>query len=317
MKNKNKLNVYWIIACMILMCFPLSIHASETGTIEVDNQLKEDVGVIHVELFKVADMVQGSLHTTSEFQSQPLSMSDLETSSAQEQKASFYISLIEENQIQPVRSATCDAKGMVKFEQVEDGIYLLRQYQTSSQQRFHAKPFFVQMPMYVNGNVQYHVVTHPKVVIDQSSERSITVVKQWKDNNDQYKKRPTSISVGLFKNDTLLHEVTLDALNNWSYEWNQLDVDAHYRVEELQVPKEYRMSVMNMDDHYTIINQLVIQRDDITHGFVDIVTGNHGSIHSVITGDETAVVRYLMLFGGSLACISVYVLYKRKENKKS
>ena len=58
--------------------------------------------------------------------------------------------------------------------------------------------------------------THIPATIDLSLE------KTWKDNNDQDGKRPESITVRLFANDTLKEVVTVSASDNWKYTFTGL-----------------------------------------------------------------------------------------------
>lgn len=307
MKNRKILNLIWITACILALWSPLKLHAKQTGVIVVENHLTTDVGTLHVELFKVADVHSGQLQSVPAFANDPLTTQDLETATASEAKAKQYAVMIEDQKLQPTMQKEADQQGTALFDTVEEGIYLIRQVQDPNETVFQSIPFFVQMPMKnKDGVVDYHVVTQPKNTIDTpSGKRSVSVVKKWKDNNDQYHKRPETITVGLYENEKLLEQVSIGAINNWSWEWTDLKEQGVYRVAELQVPDSYKMSAVQHEDSFTITNQLVIHRDDIIHGIIDI-----------ITGDSTAVVRYIILFAASFGGIVLYLRHGRKHKIK-
>jgi len=78
---------------------------------------------------------------------------------------------------------------------------------------------------------------------------SITVSKSWSDADNQDGIRPTSVTVQLKANGTAQgDEITLNAGNNWTYTWSDLDKKADgavisYTVEETNVPTGYTAAV--------------------------------------------------------------------------
>ncbi|ETD04220.1 hypothetical protein N568_0109120 [Lactococcus garvieae TRF1] len=80
--------------------------------------------------------------------------------------------------------------------------------------------------------------------------------KIWKDNNDQKKKRPTSITINLLANNKIIAQKKVTALENWKYEFIDLPVmdkgkQINYRITEDKVPG-YRTSV----EKFNIINTI-------------------------------------------------------------
>lgn len=77
------------------------------------------------------------------------------------------------------------------------------------------------------------------------AKTSISVEKIWDDANDQDGKRPASIQVQLYADDTAKGApITLDSTNNWRYTWNELAQksggnDIRYEVKEVSVPAGY------------------------------------------------------------------------------
>src|SRR5699024_7027151 len=89
-------------------------------------------------------------------------------------------------------------------------------------------------------------------------QTSVTVTKGWEDANNQDGKRPESIDVQLTADGEEIRDPqTLSEENNWTYTWEELDLNADgepidYSVEEVNVPEGYT-SLINDADHGTII----------------------------------------------------------------
>ena len=90
---------------------------------------------------------------------------------------------------------------------------------------------------------------------------SVTVTKDWEDQNDQDGKRPDGVKVQLYANGTASGDpVTLTASGKWTYTWEGLAEKSagkaiQYTVQEVTVPDGYSSSVSgNVRDGFTIIN---------------------------------------------------------------
>ena len=70
-----------------------------------------------------------------------------------------------------------------------------------------------------------YTMTQSGNVITNTSENvtSSTVTKVWKDNNNAYNTRPTSVNVQLLRNGTVIKTVTLQASSNWKHTENELE----------------------------------------------------------------------------------------------
>ena len=96
---------------------------------------------------------------------------------------------------------------------------------------------FKNLPKYANGQLISYTVTEDAVpeytaeisgttIINkyQPGKTSISVIKAWEDGNNQDGKRPTDIKVQLYADGSKQgEEITLNAGNQWSYTWSDLD----------------------------------------------------------------------------------------------
>lgn len=85
---------------------------------------------------------------------------------------------------------------------------------------------------------------------------SLTVIKEWDDNNNTTD-RPYFVKVQLYKDNMPFGEpVVLNEENNWQYTFKDLDENAKWTVDEIDVPDNYKKSVKNDGNTWTITNKL-------------------------------------------------------------
>ncbi|MGN0055997.1 MAG: Cna B-type domain-containing protein, partial [Atopobiaceae bacterium] len=85
------------------------------------------------------------------------------------------------------------------------------------------------------GSAVYNVVVSAKMTSRQSQKQR--VVKLWKGDSSS---RPESVKVQIMNGTQTYQTVTLDASNNWSYEWQG---QGDWSVRELGVPSGYSSQV--------------------------------------------------------------------------
>lgn len=267
---------------MFLATLSMPITATESGSITVINKTHDGelLADINVKLYKVADFTDGSrtkIKMTSEFSDFDLNVQDILTSMEAEDAAKSCSEFINANSLAPIQEAKTDIDGKTIFTGIDDGIYLIVQNQTDPKDyEFTSTPFFVQVPYTdKDGKVIYQVTTQPKNdIIYPSNDLEVSVVKLWKDNNNRDHTRPDSIEVGLYGDGELVDTVSLSDINNWSNIWDGLSKDVVWDVQELEIPDSYRMTVENNQNQFIITNQLVVHRQNITHGAIETVKGN-------------------------------------------
>ncbi len=82
---------------------------------------------------------------------------------------------------------------------------------------------------------------------------TLTVNKVWK--NDKTSSRPKYVNVQLYRNGTAYGElVRLDASNNWTYTWKELDASYKWTVNEPNVPTGYVKTSKTNGNTWTITN---------------------------------------------------------------
>ncbi|NLB89917.1 MAG: Cna B-type domain-containing protein, partial [Clostridiales bacterium] len=136
-------------------------------------------------------------------------------------------------------------------------------------------------------------------------DTGFTVHKVWEDGGNNGKTRPQNIQVQLYANNLPYGEIaSLFSGNNWTYTWNNLPFqtvdgkEVNYHVQEVVVPKDYRVSYQQKSSgQTTIVNTLL---SDVPK-----------------TGDEgREILLYTTLGLLALAGISLSVVLKKKAAKK-
>jgi len=92
-------------------------------------------------------------------------------------------------------------------------------------------------------------------VVPPTKNKTMTVTKLWNDDNNQDKLRPESIKVQLFANGQMTGDpVTLNADNQWTHSWNNLDQDINYTVKEIDTNDGYTATTLTNGNKITITN---------------------------------------------------------------
>lgn len=142
-----------------------------------------------------------------------------------------------------------DKNGMVKFNNLELGLYLIKQ--TNKLEGYSSfLPFLIMIPEYVDDEWNYDIEATPKTDIIKLMD--ITVRKEW--NISSNKMIPEEIEVQLVRGSQVIDTVKLNKDNGWKYTWKELEVSDEYRVLEINVPDGYTASYRNEDGVFIIVN---------------------------------------------------------------
>lgn len=91
---------------------------------------------------------------------------------------------------------------------------------------------------------------------DHDSGYNVTVKKVWKDGNS--KSRPDSVKITLLRKGKIVDTVILSEKNNWRHTWRDLDYRSGWEVEEINVPKGYKVSYEAKERSFIVTNSAVL-----------------------------------------------------------
>lgn len=91
---------------------------------------------------------------------------------------------------------------------------------------------------------------------DVDDSYQLTVKKVWQDGNSN--SRPDSAKVKLLRKGKTIDTVSLSEKNNWRYTWRDLEYRSGWEVEEVNVPKGYKVSYDSKERSFIITNTAVL-----------------------------------------------------------
>lgn len=256
MKKRHLLSAAAAVLLTLALC--LTAFAAEdtvidweaTGSIALtlaDSYDQTPVEGAEITLYKVADAgSENSLLTftfTGEFADCGLSLEDLNDEALPEKLAAFAA----EKKLTGVTETT-GKDGKLTFREVPLGFYVL--VQTGGAEGYSVcMPFTVAVPTSGSAQWIYDIEASPKTGIVKLTE--LTVKKAWAGSG----KHPESVTVQLKRNGEAFGDaVTLNAENDWTYTWKELEARESWSVEEVAVPEGYKATYETKDTVVTITN---------------------------------------------------------------
>lgn len=262
MKAKKLTSVVAILMMFVLCVLPLTLTATallnKNGSITLnltDSENEKSLANVPFRLYFIANAYESGNGIRYElippFDEANVDTDDLQDSSLPVHLAHFAIS---ENQ--PYTEKTTDEKGVLVFENLTPGLYLVVPLQ-NEEDRCIVSPFLVSVPNYdsKNGTWEYDIDASPKILDgngkEDGSETYISVVKKW----DTEKAHPESITVVLLRDFQEYKKIELNAENNWHYRFDNLPENHIWNVVEENVPDGYTVYYETSSNTVTIINK--------------------------------------------------------------
>lgn len=156
--------------------------------------------------------------------------------------------------VEPDAAATSRDDGLVVFDGIEPGLYLVSGAPVEILPwAYTFTPFMVSIPTRdVNDEWLYDVFSDVKLE-KQPAQTDIEVVKVWDDQGHE-SDRPNTIYVDLYRDGEQIDVAMLHAGNSWSHTFKNLPAAHEYTVKEREVPYWYTVS-------YEVINGVLVVRN--------------------------------------------------------
>ena len=248
-----------IVFCiLLLLSATLPVFAAETGSITVlfQHQNQPVVGAAF-KIYKAAEWDGSGYALIDSFSDYAVKMADDADSEEWKTIASTLTAYAERDEIVPFTAGVTNEDGKLSFEGLSNGLYLLvGSPAESGEQRLFTQPMLVTVPYTTtSGEKDYEVETEPKFEARKITEDTVTrrALKIWKDEGNE-EKRPQNITVQLLCDGKIYDEQVLDAANNWSYTWEDLDAAHDWQLAEKQVPDDYTVTITQQDITFTVTN---------------------------------------------------------------
>lgn len=233
------------------------------------------------DIYKVADFGPNNTYLpVNEFAGYNVNLNGLTTSEIVS-AAEVLEAYVHVDRLKPLSSGVTDSSGIVEFENLSYGLYLLSGSDVTINGTYYLPaPSLVRL--YDAGdeegiNWSYNVTTLPKLgvlgVNDRIFHYAGTVKKIWENDNEEM--RPESITVILTKDGVEFSKAVLSDANNWTYTWDHLS-------------SKYNWTVIEEDrfDNYTVSyseNNINVNPDNPKEHDIEFIIVNKGNLTAVST----------------------------------
>lgn len=224
--------------------------------------------------------------------------------------------------VDPVADGSTDSDGVVRFDKLTDGVYLAISPLSALPKAVYSAQL-ISIPSKINPttaeNRDVEITAKGNA---WNGEDPIHVKKVWEDGDSA--NRPKSIEVTLYyqygedESFEPYETVTLNAANNWSYEWTQLPESMDYVVRETNVPEGYSMSmtvdrVSDTTSYWTFTNTADDQDKPGTPGTPGKPSSQSNPVNPAFTGSNIALIVFIA--AGALGLGVILMVEVRKMRK--
>lgn len=259
------------ICLFLALLFLPTVSASAAGSIDMNSALSLTISYVdgatpisgaEFSVYKIADAeATGELSVNAAFKGygvEGLINDDASWSIL----ASTLESFVLKDGVSPLYTGTTDADGKLIFppegKELTPGLYLIVGARHELNGNYYdPAPFVVMLPAYDSGSDAwlYDVTANVKFDRVPADTESVArkVIKVWDDKGAE-NSRPKEIKVSLLRDGEVYETVTLNAENNWRYEWTALDASFSWRVCEDSVPDGYTSTVTQEGTTFIVTN---------------------------------------------------------------
>lgn len=271
MKNKIERFVSVFLCAVCILAF-----SSVAGTVFAKDKLSltlefiddgEPISGAEFELYYIAGIDEnGKFSLTDEFSGYPVDISGADAD-ALKSAAQTLAGYIKRDKLTPIDSGTTNENGLLVFptgeNNLENGLYLVigKSFKKDGY-TYKTEPVLVALPCYnsESGSYVFDVTVDVKHSKDKNNGETTErkVIKLWK--NDKGIKRPKCVTVDLLKDGDVYDTVSLNAENNWKYEWKNLPkydndgLEIDWEAVEREI-NDYIVSVSYDENIITLTNE--------------------------------------------------------------
>lgn len=271
------------------MDFDISAKGSAKITIKYSEE--EAISGAKVDLYKVADLIvneNGNIEYkyVDELSGEVFKLTDLtnveknDSSEDEYKKSAEAAKKIDFSKLEAIKTGVTDSNGIVEFNDLELGLYLVNQSNTVEHYT-KIDPYLFTVPGYTDNEWIYDIESLPKPTIEKLDD--LTITKVW--NNNTNEALPESITVNIYNASELFKTVEITANNNWTITLKNVPYSTDYSVKEENIPSGYNAAYKKDAMNFTIINTNKLPQ----------------------TGAFTFIIPIFVLVGITLASIGLYL----------
>ena len=255
------------ILCLAALCpaaLATSLDPNADASLTLHYQ-KNGLGFenLDIGIYRVAEAAaNGEFSLIAPFDSYPVSIHGITAQEQWHRVAQTLWSYIVANGVEPDREGLTDENGTVRFENLQTGLYFVREVVVD---HITGTYIFNQFMVYVptpnmDGTYTYHVEANPKCT-SFVPRTSYSVTKLWQDAGHQ-NLRPKAVTVEIYKDGVLQETQQLTPENNWTYTWEvSPEEPGSWTVVEKDVPDIYKVTIQESNGSFSIINTYSVPPD--------------------------------------------------------
>jgi hypothetical protein len=227
------------------------------------------------DLYRIADIASdGSFSLTGQFSSYPVNLNDLNTSATMA-LAETLETFAETDNITPLLSGIVNSEGIVKFDGLSYGLYLICSVPMEiGGTGYVPTPSLITIDKSLGGEAtfNYNVYTKPKIKVldDYDTNYKFTAIAKLFWEKDNPETRPKSVNITLTRDGVTYKTTVLNESNNWTVKWIDLNSKYKWNVVEDVVPEGYTVTYVQNDIN---IDSLDPEQHDIE--FIITNTGSY------------------------------------------
>lgn len=245
--------VFWMAACVLIH----TTAADAKGSLTILSETEEGVKLVGMQwdIFKIGGRnSEGKYELQGEFANFPVSLEDTSTS-ALAFAADTLDTFTTVYKTRPLDTQRADANGVLKFEDLGVGLYLVAgDHVRIGDTYYFPAAFLMEITEFGGTNQVYDLTAHPKYIYKNAEDQdAYTVKKVWEKDEAHTFTRTPYVTVEIYRNEVLYETVRLDDSNDWSYSWFS-DKPYDWKVVEVEIPENYYVIFRHNETQYVVVN---------------------------------------------------------------
>lgn len=263
MANRSKLLTAMVLLMAVLIFMPARVLTAAGGGLDPDRdasltmtlKASDEDGTLAVGAEVTVYMVAEGKYTagggikfelTDDYKSSGIDLDGKITQSMIDDLAD----LTAENNISGTASVKSDENGVVTFDGLVSGLYLV--VATDLPEGFTSfVPFLYYLPYFSTDTDSWVYDGEAEPKLDYLEPVDVNVKKVWNDDGND---RPSYVSIRLSNEDGDYDTVKLSDDNDWKYTWTGLDASKDWTVTEVTVPDGYKATYSSDGTSFTVTN---------------------------------------------------------------
>lgn len=244
-----------MLLCMI-KSFAIPVNAADCEFSLVCKNQSEPVADVSWSVFRIGEKnSKGEYVLTGDFADYPVSLKNIESSSAMQDVAVTLENYAVLDSVAPNLAGVSDKEGNVALGNVGVGLYLVcGEKITSDTRKITPAPMLIE---FTDEEIaQGNIVAYPKFEIENfraDSKMEFGVRKIWDMLDKSEDLRPSDITVGIYRDGKLVEKAVLNSENNWEYFWTG-EPRYDWRVKEIDIADNFTVIYRKNETLFNVEN---------------------------------------------------------------